>query len=154
MYMSMDIWNINKSGFWKQRGFFFFLGMSFNDLEEVGFNNFFRGFRWGWCGCAFLLMSSLIYLLCRYDGRAIDPPPKFPPTMEEASEIVEKMSVVQAGLNGDQAMCLGMQIPSGERMSLLQIAIEVGRTLLWRDYFVAMQNSIQMCKILIGRAKR
>jgi 2OG-Fe(II) oxygenase superfamily len=34
---------------------------------------------------------SLISLLCRYNGRAVDPPPKFPSEMEEACEIVERI---------------------------------------------------------------
>ena len=34
---------------------------------------------------------SLTTLLCRYNGRAVDPPPKFPPEMEEACEIVERI---------------------------------------------------------------
>lgn len=33
-------------------------------------------------------MSSIF---CRYNGRAVDPPPKFPSEMEEACEIIERI---------------------------------------------------------------
>ena len=45
-----------------------------------------------WCVITKILWSvNMSSIFCRYNGRAVDPPPKFPSEMEEACEIVERI---------------------------------------------------------------